>query len=187
MKLNQLTDQLTDQLTEAKNLSHVTFYHGSRKKFSKFDMRTAEEGHAEAGAGIYFTTSKDEAIGYAEGGYLYTVSIHFRKMVNTKANSKPKRKEIEKLLGWADDLEDTLANWGSLDNAVDSMVQYSKSEQDAFDQVWYDFYRGNVDKYLEGMVKLGYDGFYVDKNYKGIYHAVVFNPKSIQDIEVSKV
>lgn len=175
------------QLTEAKNLSNTPFYHGSPKKFSKFNMKTAEEGHAEAGAGIYFTTSKDEAVGYGETGYLYTVDISFRKTVNTKANSKPKRDHIEKLILAAPDVDDTLANWGTLDDAVESMIKYSKSEQDAYDQVWYDFYRGNVDKYLEGMVKLGYDGFYVDKKFKGIYHAVVFNPKSIQNIEVTKL
>lgn len=175
-----------ERLFEAKNLRHTTFYHGSPKKFSKFDMSTAEKGHAEAGAGIYFTTDKSEAIGYAEHGYLYTVNIQFRKMVDTKPNSKPKRKRIEELVSNAPD-EDDILNWGSLDNAVDSIIQYSKSEQDAFDQVWYDFYRGNVSKYLKGMVKLGFDGFYVDKQFKGIYHAVVFNPKSIQDIEVEKI
>ena len=178
MKLNNLF--------EAKDLRHATFYHGSPKKFSKFEMSTAEKGHAEAGAGIYFTTNRDEAIGYAQNGYLYTVSIQFRKMVNTRSNSKPKRKQIETLVKDAPDKDDIL-NWGSLDNAVDSMIQYSKSEQDAFDQVWYDFYRGNVSKYLEGMVKLGYDGFYVDKKFKGHFHAVVFNQKSIQDMEVEKL
>lgn len=52
-------------------------YHGSPREISKFDFAHvgSSQGITKMGYGMYFTTSREEAEYYADGGYLHTVEL----------------------------------------------------------------------------------------------------------------
>ena len=96
------------------------------------------------------------------------------------------------------DWESHAQNWAEdpemgLEMAVDSFIQYNDNPHEQFLQVWYDFFRYDAVDYVRGMVSLGYDAVYVDKEYvpegqdRPVVHAIVLNPgiidvKSVKDI-----
>ena len=63
-----------------------TVYHGSPNKIAKFtdDFVGRKEATDLNGPGIYFTTSENEARGYAgTGGYVYKVKLHVDKLLES--------------------------------------------------------------------------------------------------------
>lgn len=60
---------------------NITVCHGSKAKFDRFDLAKIRSSHGtNEGVGIYFTTNKNIANGYAgSDGYLYTVTLNGHK------------------------------------------------------------------------------------------------------------
>lgn len=173
------------ELLEAKNvgdISAMTWYHGSGQEFSAFDASRAGRGVDQEGPGFYLTSDKNDALVY--GAKIMQFKISVKKLVPL-SGAIPVR-EVTALIKAAPDLEDTLSDWGeefnkALRSAINSVVQYSKGPKDAFEQIWYDFYRDNPDVWLQNMVKLGYTGFVLDRA-NGINHFICFDKSALTRI-----
>jgi len=179
--------------------SNIEAYHGTPSKFSKFDISFSGQGNDQEGPGIYFTTDPTEALTYTgEEGHVFHVRLNFNKIVPLEG--KINQENIQQLLLWSmglnseSDLENmdmdkfwesSLSNWGedpysAFQEALSGILKYSTSPHDAFQQVWIDHYRYTPVDYLKNMVKLGYDGVEVPKDYKGTTHYIVYNPSIIE-------
>ena len=56
-------------------MAEMTYYHGSSARFAAFETPTgAEAWDVTKGGVVYLTTDRELAEGYAQGGYVYTVS-----------------------------------------------------------------------------------------------------------------
>lgn len=61
----------------------MLLYHGSSKKFDKFDIKKCSDSkHLKEGKGIYMTDSKNIKVAKAYGKYLYTVDIPDSKILD---------------------------------------------------------------------------------------------------------
>lgn len=168
-----------------------TFYHGSAGRIDRFDYQFIGQGHDQEGPGFYFSSDEEDAAAYARkdgaGGVLHSVELELRKAV--PASGRISKAEIKQLILSAPNLDDTLTNWDenkdrAIKSVVASIMKFSKNPQDAFQTVWYDFYRNNPADYLREMVALGYDGAYIKKtNTIGCWHCVVFNPRAIRIVD----
>lgn len=160
------------------------YYHGSPKAFEKFDYKYLGTGKGwdQEGPGFYFTNSDKDVAHY--GSNVYKVKLKLRKVVPLKGRTK--RKEVETMLRAAPDLADTLTNWDenpvrAFRMAVEAIMRDENPHQ-AFQTVWYDFYRNDSAQYLKNMVDLlGYDGVVVPRT-EGVIHVIVFSPDAIDRI-----
>lgn len=185
-----------DYINEAVTVPKL-MYHGRRRDNTEFDIKYVgkEQSTDQEGPGFYFSTDKQEAEGYRYGGnrkgVLITAKPKFRKVISNK--NKPKRNEIKKLVKMIPNIDDELSplsDWGygdgvttlqmAIDNYVNSTMQYSSDELDAFLQVWIDMYRYEPQAFVKNLVKMGYDASIKDR------HIIVYNPKSFDIVEVEK-
>jgi len=178
-----------ESLDEAAMRVPVTLYHGSKEKLTSFDLARVGKGNDQEGPGFYFTNSRKDALAYANpNGYLHAVKVTARKLVPLKG--KVNAKDIEALLRKAPNLDDKLLNWDedkdtAFSKALSGILQYTKNPQDAFQQVWYDFYKGDEAAFLKEVVALGYDAAIPDPAKRGgATHVVVFNPAVIKVVSV---
>ncbi len=157
------------------------WYHGRTVKDTKFDVKYTGKGNDQEGPGFYFTTLKEEAARYTDhGGIIISVELNPRKLVS----GKPNKAELTKLIKMAPDYKMTLTDWGedpydAFETVINGMMD-NDTKYDAFQSVWYDFYRYEPADYLRNVVKLGYDG------HKGVtlkYAIVIYNPKAIKVID----
>jgi len=161
------------------------WYHGRTVTDETFDLNHTGKGNDQSGPGFYFTSDVNDARGYAfPKGIVLEVKLTPRKLVT----GKPKRSEIEKLIKMAPNYKDTLTNFAenppiALRQAIDGTIKYNPLAVDAFQQMWIDFYRHEPKQYLEGMIKLGYDGHEVKTNVPEIRHMVIYNPAAIKIIK----
>ena len=156
-------------------------YHGTNATFSQFDPEFTGKGNDQNGPGFYFTLDPQEARFY--GDIIMEVDLNLRKLV--PLDGALQWSELETILKAAPDLEETLTDWGettpkAFKTALESVIKYATGPKDAFEQIWYDFYRRHPAEWLSQMVKLGYDGVQIGN------HVIVFNPDSINILEVSK-
>lgn len=165
-------------------LENGMYYHGSHQPIDQFQYTFlgSGKGYNQEGPGFYFTSDESDAKIY--GHNLFHAKIHLNKPVPLKG--KPKRREIEVMIKNAPDLEDTLTNWDENPNLAFRKAVAAISDQpnphQAFQSVWYDFYRGHEQDYLKNMVGLlGYDGVVVPRA-NGIQHIIVFDPSLIQRV-----
>ena len=178
---------------QLKDIGNV-FYHGSPKRFSRFDARflSDKDGIFEHGYGFYFSNDKNVARGYAgRGGYIYTCKLHISRPASLTKSAKPR--DIKKLIIKAPHYKEVLENFGenpdeALQMAVTNIVEYSKHEADAFDQVWYDFYHPyeNGPLYLRNLSKLGYKGF-IKNIHKDTYFSIVYDEGVIEVLNKERV
>lgn len=171
---------------------NITVYHGGRHRITTFKPEWLGKGagHDQEGPGFYFTSSEVNARAYAEGvgGFIHTVVLSPRKLLKKTDRTKPS--EVKKLMEWAPDLEYKLENWGedpkkAFDEAFRMICSSNSKAVDAFQQVWYDFYRYDGADYLSSLVALGYDGHIVPGRRaaytnEDITHYVIYNPKVIR-------
>jgi hypothetical protein len=175
-------------------------YHGTPSEIGSFDISYVGRGNDQEGPGIYFTSDRSDALGYANGdkGHLIEVVLNLNKVVPLKGSVKVD--EIKKLTLWSLGLEDesglddlseekyhesALSNFGEdvysgYEEFINVVVRYTKSPHDAFQQVWYDLYRNDPVSYLRGMVRLGYDGVVIPKQIGS--HYIVYNTNVIERI-----
>lgn len=169
------------------------FYHGTPFDFTTFDPKRAADGHAQEGCGFYFTSSREDALRYASGGFLFTVDLLIDRELALKG--KAKRSEVEKLMRSAPNLEDTLMNWDEDPNrafqaALTNMMS-ATSPKECFEQVWWDFYRSATEEYLHNVSALGYGGTIIpkapDSDGTPVFHVVMYNAHKIKIISREKI
>jgi hypothetical protein len=162
------------------------WYHGREVKATNFDYQYVGKGHDQEGAGFYFTTDKDQALGYAgQNGIVMTVRLTPRKLVDM--NRPAKTKDLKFMLLNAPDHLDALSNFAenpreALIMALNGYAQYYDDATDAFQTIENDFYKGHAAEYLINLVRLGYDGHII--KHEGAAHFVCYNPKIIDIVQV---
>ena len=158
-------------------------YHGSNHDFTKFNYTFLGAGTEQEGTGFYLTSSKEDAHRY--GKFIHTVEVNYRKVVPMKG--KKNVDDVRFLIQKAPDLKMTLTNFDenpkvALEKAVKAMVEYSKNPHDMYLSVWSDFYKDNPKDYLKNMVRLGYDGVIIKKQY-GVTHFIAFDPDKLRIVK----
>lgn len=184
-----------------KKSSTFLAYHGTSHDFNIFDSSFVGQGNDQEGPGFYFSDNPDIANGYAfgKGANVKPVKLQMDKAI--RPGTKINQEEIEYLILKSMDLnsiediynmdEDTfynspLSNWSedpyvSFQESVQSVINYSEDAHDAFQSVWYDFYRNNPSGYLSNMISLGYDGVILPQSDNSNIF-VVFNPSKITSV-----
>jgi hypothetical protein len=172
----------------------IEAFHGTPHEIQKFSDDFVGEGVDQEGPGIYFTTSEEDAYGYArksEGhGKVYKVRLSLNKLIKEKG--KVKTSEIDSLIEWAPNFEEKLMDWGHEDlpsnlkefKASLNREQSVKGPKGVFLSIWYDLYRYAPQEYVRNMVLLGYDGLIVQKDFLSAKHIIVYNPKSIKVLDI---
>lgn len=163
-------------------------YHGRLRQIDAFDPKRTGKGNDQEGPGFYLTDSWADARKYAyPTGYVHVVEVRLRKTV--PLTGPVNAQQVRKLLKAAPGIKDTLTDWDedpgtAMAMLVDSIVNYTNGPHDAFQQVWYEAYRGHEADYLKRMVAMGYDGVEIDKATRGgTQHAVVFNPAALKVVK----
>lgn len=159
--------------------SNVVVYHGSRDQFTHFDLAHSGTGNDQNGPGIYFTTVKDDAMNY--GSYLITATLHLNKIITS--SKRPIKQVIEKLINMSPDKDDVLMDYDenpriAFRDAVNGYMHLNAKE--AYEMLWFDFYKKDNKLYCENMASLGYDAVKVEVN--GGYHYIVLDLASIEII-----
>lgn len=183
----------------------VIAYHGSDHKISTFSTEFVTDFHFYGdninvggngmdveGPGIYFSTDPVEAGTF--GDNFYKVLLQPRKLVPLKGRINVS--QVSRLILIAAGLKRTSELVGmdidrfyttplcdfdedpvrAFRQAVEAAVAYG-SPHDAFLSIWSTHFRYAPRKYLQAMVKLGYDGVRVPR--RGCDYYVVFNPEII--------
>jgi len=191
-----MSDHLFNTLFESwhamseESLDNKVWYHGSTIPISRFTDDFVGQGIDKEGPGIYFTDNEEDAYGYSkkdDGGVVYRVYLNFKKIIQSKG--KANRKDIIKLILWADNAKEKLRNYDenlkvAITQALYGIFEYNKLPKDQFLQVAIDFYRYEPQEFVKNMVTLGYDGLLVKQTFMNTTHAVVYNPKIIKVIDL---
>jgi tRNA nucleotidyltransferase/poly(A) polymerase len=179
---------IDESLNETIKGGTYVMYHGSNHAFTKFtdEFVGKEEANDQEGAGIYFTTSEEEAGRY--GRYIYKVQLKPRKLTNIANKRTVSVTDITRLIKMSPTWKEDVLNWDEsvmrgLAKAIKSLFDYSDNEKDLFQQIEHDFFRYESRLYVQGMTKLGYDGQLINKDYEGITHIIVYNPEIITILE----
>jgi hypothetical protein len=177
-----------DKIKNAK----VIAYHGSPTDFSSFsdEFVGGKEATDQNGPGVYFTSSEEEAYGYAgEKGKVYSVELTPRIMYGDKTDRFTITSTIvKKLVMMADDWKDDVVNYDypypkGLAKFLQSAFQYNDNDKDVLLQVWIDFYRYDAVNFVRNCVKLGIDGIMVSDEYRDTIHYVIYNPNIVKIIK----
>lgn len=176
-------------LTETIKGGEYIMYHGSNHLFDKFTDEYVDKKDAieQEGPGIYFTTLLSEAERY--GKYIYKVKLTPRKLTDTTNKRTVSVANISNLIKMSPTWKDDVLNFDypiikGLASAIKSMIDYSENEKDLYQQIWIDFFKYNPQLFVRGMVKLGFDGQLIKKEYEDAIHIIVYNPNIIEILEV---
>ena len=165
------------------------FYHGSDSEIDVFtlDKLATGTGYDEKGPGIYLTSSESDARMY--GKYVHKVTVKIPKSRLLQPNKKIGPDTIRRMISLSPDKIRSLQNWDenpvvAMNNAVESIFSsYSDDYREACHQIWFDFYYpDHTIKYLNIMIRWGWDGFLVPKR-EGVVHLIVFNPARLKVLE----
>ena len=166
----------------------ITWYHGSPEKIDYWTTDYVGQGTDQEGAGIYFTSDYEDAMGYARksgnsGGHIYEVKLLTNNWLDTYV--LPMRAELKKLIMWANNCEETLMSWGNEDveeNLEECLDTYCDLDThfEAIKMIEADFYRDDGKNYCSSLVALDYDGVIIKKDFNNTFHAVIWNPKIIK-------
>lgn len=164
-----------------------TMYHGSNHIIEKFtdEYVGQETAKDQEGPGIYFTSLKENAESY--GKYTYKVILRPKKLINSANKKVVSVKNIAGLIKMSPNWKEDAQNWDEninkgLATAIKDIIDYAENEKDLYQQIWIDFFRYNPIEFVRGMVKLGFDGQFIDRN-EGVYHIIMYNPNAIEIIE----
>jgi len=190
-QLKTLLDEQIKEIGEVVNGGEFIAYHGSNDTIETFtnEFVGAEEATDQEGPGIYFTTDRDDALGY--GKILYSVILRPDKLVDETSSDNIKPGELKRLIKTLPEWKMQAQNWDEnpergLHMAIADFIDYNDTEKDVFQQVWIDFFRYHPLLFVQGMVKLGYDGQLIVKE-NGRQHVIVYNPAIIEVTNVEKI
>ena len=174
------------------------WYHGDISKRRSFQgQRMDRDQHVDPnakGPGVYFTSDKRQAAGYASpNGYIYTCEIKTSKIVKDRTRIKPQL--VRKMIELAPDTDMGLSNWGygaegetpierekALRRAIEAYVGFSDSLIDALLTIYGDFYgRSDANIWAANMVKIGIDAY--EHKLSAVRHLIVYNTSKIKIIE----
>lgn len=169
--------------------NHVTVYHGSTKKISKFvdDFVGGKDATDQSGPGIYFTDTLSEAQHYGE--YVYKAELDTSGFVSDEdESSEDYIEDLVSLIKMAPGWEDSARNFSEdpEDGVYDAAYMAVENNDDvanSFLQVWIDFYRYRPIDYVRNMVKLGYNGLIITNENAGLasaVHYIIYNPSIIK-------
>ena len=189
-------------------MSGTRAYHGSTRPRRIWDYASLGNGNDQHGAGWYFTSCRNTAIGYAANdsadpdpewdGYLHDCRL----LVDDEvwANIVPNQEDeweftygdrFREIIRRAPRFEDNMSDWAesigeALDMAHDAILNCS-GPFDAIQQVWHDHYRGDEQAWAEAVVELfGWDCGIPPAFESGEQHYVVWNPDCIVVDEMHK-
>jgi hypothetical protein len=161
-----------------------TMFHGTHHPESPFNYQYLGRGNQQNGPGWYFTSEETDAWSYAfPEGFILECALYFRKMITSTA--KPRRLELMEMIHgapswkeglWADFGEDPVT-------AMRNCLRYYMAEEnqhEAFLALWGAHYMYDPQEYCRNMVKLGYDGVYVEWG----YHSRDQRPKSEEPFHI---
>lgn len=161
------------------------WYHGDLSQRLGFaDQRMQNEANWNAmGPGIYFTSDKQQALGYAgASGYVYTAEVSGKFATDEQ---KPTVKEIRKFLSMLDDEGRSylFSNWDENPQRAQRIVEATYTSMD-FVSAFADLGRQGGTDYGETgqqwtamMVKLGYAGML--HKLPSVEHLIVWDPNAI--------
>lgn len=161
----------------------IKAFHGTPNKINNFsdEFVGGAEANDQEGPGIYFTTIYEEAVKYANNGFVYEVILKPKKLVSneTSSNLDYLTKTIVKLIQMAPNWKNVAKSFDEgLDDMIAKYIYSSQSEKEAFVTLYNDIYKNNPIAYVRNMVKLGYDGVYLPTKDGGA-HIVIYNPSLI--------
>jgi hypothetical protein len=177
------------EIVEQAGRGLIRAYHGTPHQFDAFDPEHAADGHAQEGAGFYFTTHLPDAETYAtEKGRVLVVDLDVSRELAVRGKVNPKH--VETLMRQAPDLEDTLTNWDENPDRAFRMALSAMLKGDGpkacFENVWYDFYRDAPADYLRNVAALGYGGTLIPKALPDggqFFHIVMYDVAKVHVIE----
>lgn len=188
MKIGKIFENLVDEAIE--NQGFVV-YHGSPTEIKSFsdEFVGGSDATDQEGPGIYFTTSFDEAAGYANGGYVYTARLSPRLLYDESEEKAVPEELLLKLVMMAPDWEGNAQNFAEdpedgAYQAVSSAYQYNDNEKDVLLQAWIEFYRYSPVEYVRNCVSLGIDGVIVNRD--NGKHIIIYNPSIIEVTNIEK-
>lgn len=173
------------KLYEITNAS-IEVYHGSPKLFKSFDLSFSTKENDLHGPGIYFTSSKDEALHY--GNFLITAKLKLQKVI--KKNQKANLEIVKKMINMAPDKDDVLSDFAenptrAFDNAVKQLFVENNAKE-TYERIAHTFYKDDNKLYCENMSKLGFDAVKIKVN-GGCYYYIVLNLKAIEIINYEHI
>lgn len=189
--LSSMDESILDE--EAVKKLSIEVYHGSPVEFTNFsdEFVGSEEANDQNGPGIYFTTSYDEALGYAgQSGFVYKVKINPRLLYGDDTNKRTiPTGTLKKLVMMTPDWKMHAENFDEnpvmgVRNFLSGAHDYNDSDKDTLLQVWIDFYRYDAKSFVRNCVKLGIDGVIVNNRQNG-KHIIIYNPSVIELLEKS--
>lgn len=171
--------------------SLTTWYHGSPFTFDRFDIETIGHGTDQEGPGIYLTTSEDDAYGYSRkglperDGHVYEVRVHPEFHCLPAVGGRLSISKCDKLVRMAPNWRDLLLDWGHESTvanfeAMHQCLLMRPTQREAYQDIWYQFYRYRPVDFARNMVTLGFDGMLIDKPEKGKQHLVVYNTDRVR-------
>ena len=175
------------------------WYNGAQLKINQYNLdHINKDNKDEEGPGIYLTTDKDDAQKY--GSYINIITLDKEANLIDPEEREITEEEMEQasrlIKENVDDWEGKAQNWSEdpesgLYGFLSDAMQKASNPIDFWQTVWYDFFRHNPKRYMNGMVNIGYDGFIV-KAYHGhghgeSDHAIIYNPDIIEIINQEKV
>jgi hypothetical protein len=185
--------KLKDIKSDVKEVSSDRiFYHGTKVLFSEFDPKKSAVGHAQEGPGFYFTSSMEDALHYTEGASKIVLKVKLSLGKPLVKTTKTQLSKLEFLIKRAPNYkEQILDNWGenffsAYSNAINAYSDYEFAH-DCYTTIWNDFYSDAPDKWLNVMVRMGYDCFIPEtkKNIDGkkLMHVIMYDASKIRILE----
>lgn len=171
---------------EDENGDGILVYHGSDSDFDTFltDFIGSAEAVDQEGPGVYFTTSKEDALQY--GKYLYTAKLRPNRILTNNPKDTVSRKDMEKLITMAEDWQMSANDWNEnikigLKLSLDAIMS-EDTPKDVITQVWYEYYRYKSLKFVKNAVSLGYDGISVKQPWNAT-HYIIYNSQIVEIID----
>ena len=183
------------------NEAEYNAYHGSPNIFDVFNIDYAGKGDDTYGPGFYFIDKLHIASTYGKVGE-YTITINkpisltkkmsiknINKMICLYFNEKSIDNVINKLENEEDLFYDsTLSDYApdpdtAIISFVNNVLLYNDSEYDAFLTIWSDLYRYNNKKFLQDIIKLGYDGVILKDKFPNSIMYISYDPSKIKKIK----
>ncbi|MFL9610966.1 hypothetical protein ACKF11_12845 [Methylobacillus sp. Pita2] len=183
-------------------MTAILAYHGSGTPIQSFDYQYTDIGNDQEGSGFYFTTSRNDAIGYCTrrlngevkpGGMLHPtlheVSLNISNPIHRDLEMVISKEHVKKIILNSPMLDEALENWGDvnftpkddlINEALDAYVwpePYSLIKQ--LNMLSNDFYKGSTKEFFDIVRELlGFDG--VVSPYDDHTHYVAWFPEQVE-------